>query len=151
MAEAKRDENFVPTLIGVSDADGTTPIAVYVDPVTHRLKVDLSTGSGSVTSVSVVSANGFAGTVADASTTPAITLSTTITGILEGNGTAISAASTTGTGAVVLASSPTLTTFPRSSGRCRKTGSPPRAGGAAGYLAWSTSGSRATGGSATRV
>jgi hypothetical protein len=39
-----------------------------------------------------VSANGFAGTVATATTTPAITLSTTITGILKGNGTAISAA-----------------------------------------------------------
>jgi hypothetical protein len=47
---------------------------------------------GTVTSVSVVSANGFAGTVATSTTTPAITLTTTITGILKGNGTAISAA-----------------------------------------------------------
>jgi hypothetical protein len=66
--------------------------------------------SGTVSSVSVVSANGFAGTVANATTTPAITLSTTITGILQGNGTAISAATTTGTGSVVLATSPTLVT-----------------------------------------
>jgi len=51
---------------------------------------------GTVTSVSVVSANGLAGTVATATTTPAITLSTTITGLLKGNGTAISAA-TSGT------------------------------------------------------
>jgi hypothetical protein len=52
-----------------------------------------ATGSGgSVTTVSVVSANGFAGTVATATTTPAITLTTTITGLLKGNGTAISAA-----------------------------------------------------------
>lgn len=49
--------------------------------------------SGTVTSVSVVSANGFAGTVATATTTPAITLSTSQTGLLSGNGTAI-----TGTG-----------------------------------------------------
>ena len=49
-------------------------------------------GAGTVTSVSVVSANGFAGTVATATTTPAITLTTTITGLLKGNGTAISAA-----------------------------------------------------------
>jgi hypothetical protein len=49
-------------------------------------------GSGTVTSVSVVSANGLAGTVATSTTTPAITLSTTITGLLKGNGTAISAA-----------------------------------------------------------
>jgi len=53
-------------------------------------------GSGSVTSVSVASANGFAGTVATATSTPAITLSTSITGVLKGNGTAISAA-TSGT------------------------------------------------------
>lgn len=66
--------------------------------------------SGTVTSVSVVSANGLSGTVATATTTPAITLSTSITGILQGNGTAISAASTTGTGSVVLATSPTLVT-----------------------------------------
>ena len=49
-------------------------------------------GTGTVTSVSVVSANGFAGTVATASTVPAITLTTTITGIIKGNGTAISSA-----------------------------------------------------------
>ena len=47
---------------------------------------------GSVTSVSVVSANGFAGTVATPTSTPAITLTTSITGVLKGNGTAISAA-----------------------------------------------------------
>jgi hypothetical protein len=57
----------------------------------------------------VTSANGFAGTVATATTTPAITISTTVTGILQGNGTAISAATTTGTGSVVLSANPTLT------------------------------------------
>jgi hypothetical protein len=50
-------------------------------------------GSGTVTTVSVASANGFAGSVASATTTPAITITTTVTGILKGNGTAISAAS----------------------------------------------------------
>ena len=49
-------------------------------------------GSGTVTSVSVASANGFAGTVATSTTTPVITISTSITGMLKGNGTAISAA-----------------------------------------------------------
>lgn len=49
-------------------------------------------GSGTVTSVSVTSANGFAGSVATATTTPAITISTSVTGLLKGNGTAISAA-----------------------------------------------------------
>jgi hypothetical protein len=47
---------------------------------------------GTVTNVSVVSANGLAGTVANATTAAAITLSTTVTGVLKGNGTAISAA-----------------------------------------------------------
>jgi hypothetical protein len=48
----------------------------------------VSGGSGTVTSVSVVSANGLAGTVANATSTPAITLSTSITGVLKGDGTA---------------------------------------------------------------
>ena len=56
--------------------------------------------SGTVTKASVVSANGFAGTVATDTTTPAITISTSITGLLKGNGTAISAA-TSGTDYVV--------------------------------------------------
>ena len=51
-----------------------------------------SPGSGTVTTVSVVSANGLAGTVANPTTTPALTLSTTVTGVLKGDGTAISAA-----------------------------------------------------------
>lgn len=94
-------------------------------------------GSGTVTTVSVVSANGLAGTVANATTTPAITLSTSITGLLKGNGTSISSASSgtdyapatsgssyligngsggftnatsTGSGNNVLATSPTLIT-----------------------------------------
>lgn len=111
MADAARDQNFVPTLIAVSNADGLTPVKVFADPTTHRLLVNLGGGgSGTVTDVSVVTANGFAGSVATSTTTPAITLSTTITGILSGNGTAISAASTTGSGDVVLATSPTLVT-----------------------------------------
>jgi len=56
------------------------------------LKSISTAGGGTVSSVSVVSANGLAGTVATATTTPAITLSTSITGVLKGNGTAISAA-----------------------------------------------------------
>jgi hypothetical protein len=44
-----------------------------------------------VTSISVVSSNGLAGT-SSGGATPALTLSTSITGVLKGNGTAISAA-----------------------------------------------------------
>ena len=48
-------------------------------------------GSGTVTAVSVASSNGFAGS-SSGGATPALTLSTSITGVLKGNGTAISAA-----------------------------------------------------------
>lgn len=47
--------------------------------------------TGTVTAVSVATANGFAGS-SSGGATPALTLSTTVTGILKGNGTAISAA-----------------------------------------------------------
>jgi len=49
-------------------------------------------GTGTVTTVSVVGANGFAGTVATPTTTPAITLTTSITGMLKGSGGALAAA-----------------------------------------------------------
>lgn len=49
-------------------------------------------GSGTVTNVSVATSNGFSGTVSSPTTTPVINLNTTITGILKGNGTAISGA-----------------------------------------------------------
>lgn len=52
----------------------------WADPAT-------SGGTGTVTTVSVASANGFAGTVATADSTPAITLKTTVNGILVGNST----------------------------------------------------------------
>jgi hypothetical protein len=79
-------------------ASNYTPLSrnLTINGITYDLSADrswtIAAGSGTVTSVSVVSANGFAGTVATASTTPAITISTSVTGLLKGNGTAISAA-----------------------------------------------------------
>jgi hypothetical protein len=64
-------------------------------------------GTGTVTAVSVVSANGLAGT-SSGGATPALTLSTSITGVLKGNGTAISAA-TAGTDYVTPTGTETLT------------------------------------------
>jgi len=55
--------------------------------------------TGTVTGVSVVSANGLAGS-ATTGATPAITLSTTVSGLVKGNGTALSAA-TAGTDYVI--------------------------------------------------
>lgn len=51
-----------------------------------------TSNTGTVTTVSVISQNGFAGSVDNGSTQPAITLSTTVTGLIKGNGTAILAA-----------------------------------------------------------
>ncbi len=51
----------------------------------------LTSNTGTVTAVSVASSNGFAGS-SSGGATPALTLGTTITGLLKGNGTAISAA-----------------------------------------------------------
>lgn len=72
-----------------------------------------SPGTGTLTAVSVASANGFAGS-SSGGATPALTLTTSINSpILAGNGTAISAATTTGTGSTaVLSASPVLTGTP---------------------------------------
>jgi len=81
--------NTLPDQIVVLTGDGTTTVTGTYPNFTITSN---DAYVGTVTSVSVVSANGFAGTVATATTTPAITLTTTITGLLKGNGTAISAA-----------------------------------------------------------
>jgi hypothetical protein len=69
----------------ISMPAATTSVSGYLT------STDWNTFNGKVTSVSVVSANGLAGT-SSGGTTPALTLSTSVTGILKGNGTAISAA-----------------------------------------------------------
>jgi hypothetical protein len=92
MADAKRDGNYVTTLLAVSSVDGVTPVTLYANPTTHRLLVDLAGGgSGTVQTVSVATANGFAGTSDGNASAPTLTLTTTVNGILKGNGTAISA------------------------------------------------------------
>lgn len=102
------------TIDGLSDVVITNPqdgqVLTYDSGTGNWINEAVPGGAGTVTSVSVVSANGFAGTVATATTTPAITISTSINSpVLAGNGTAISAATTTGTGStVVLSAGPTL-------------------------------------------
>lgn len=111
MAEqAVRDQNHVTSTLFVGSDGGTYNL--QGNEATGRIYTTTAGGAGTVTSVSVVTANGFAGTVATATTTPAITISTTVNSpVLAGNGTAIAAATTTGSGStVVLATSPTLVT-----------------------------------------
>jgi hypothetical protein len=40
MAEARRDQNRVTTLIGASSVDDSTPIRAWINPADHRLLVD---------------------------------------------------------------------------------------------------------------
>jgi len=91
---------------GVTIVSGEKCVVAWSD--NDFVKVASSTSNGTVTSVSVATANGFAGTVATSTTTPAITVSTSITGVLKGNGTAISAA-TAGTDYVTPTGTETLT------------------------------------------
>jgi len=43
MANAKRDNNNVPTMLGVLNSDGTTILPVKINPATFGLKVDNNT------------------------------------------------------------------------------------------------------------
>jgi hypothetical protein len=67
----------------------------------------LVASGGTVTAVSVASANGLAGT-SSGGATPALTLSTTVTGVVKGNGTTLSAA-TAGTDYVAPGTATTFT------------------------------------------
>jgi len=89
----------------ISSTGGTTP-AISISQATTSTSGYLSSTDWNtfnnkqpagtyVTAVTVVSANGFTGT-SNGGATPALTLGTSITGLLKGNGTAISAA-TSGT------------------------------------------------------
>ena len=81
--------NLLSSATAVAIVSGTPSSTTYLRG--DGTWATIAASGGTVTSVSVTSANGFAGTVATATTTPAITLTTSITGLLQGNGTAISA------------------------------------------------------------
>lgn len=70
----------------------TTFTSLTTAPNLSITKSQVSDFGTPVTSISVASANGFAGS-SSGGATPALTLSTSITGMLKGNGTAISSAS----------------------------------------------------------
>lgn len=64
MAQASRDQNFVVTLLAVSNVDGVTPVVVYADPVTHRLLVDATGASNTKVTGEVVAGSGTSWTLA---------------------------------------------------------------------------------------
>lgn len=49
MADAKRDQNYVPSALGVSSVDGVTTLPFQIDPITGRLLTDSSGGGGGST------------------------------------------------------------------------------------------------------
>ena len=77
--------------VAFSGAFGFTATLTGTTNVTFPTSGTLSTTTGTVTAVSVASANGFTGS-SSGGATPALTLATSVTGLLKGNGTAISAA-----------------------------------------------------------
>lgn len=71
-----RDSNRITVLGGITDDSNQYITMLRVDPTTKRLLVSVTgVGAGTVTDVSVVTANGISGSVATSTTTPAITLS----------------------------------------------------------------------------
>src|SRR6185295_16364434 len=94
----------IPHYVGLQASNSVAADSTYILPTnypgvsgyvlsstTFGVMSWIAPATGSVTSVSVATANGFAGS-SSGGATPILTLSTTITGILKGNGTAISAA-----------------------------------------------------------
>jgi hypothetical protein len=93
-ATTPKNASFVDlSVTGTTSFDGAqgTSGQVLTSAGTGNTPTWTTPTTGTVTSISVASANGLAGT-SSGGATPALTLSTSITGILKGNGTAISAA-----------------------------------------------------------
>jgi hypothetical protein len=61
---ASRDQNGVPTLLGVSSTDGETPTLVWVNPSTHRVLVDDAGGGSTFVDNEIVSGSGYSWTLA---------------------------------------------------------------------------------------
>lgn len=75
----------IPIITAAGDTSGYTSLA-------DLKSTYFPTSGGTVTSISVTSANGLAGTSNGSATAPALTLSTTVNGMVKANGTAFSAA-----------------------------------------------------------
>lgn len=82
----------VPTTPTPATSDNSTGVATTAFVRSAITAYAPGGGTGTVTSASVVSANGFSGSVANSTTTPAITLTTSVTGVLKGSSSALVAA-----------------------------------------------------------
>jgi hypothetical protein len=87
-SQAPSGANLASGELAINIADGKL---YFKDSSNNVVVIADKNVTGTVTAVSVASANGFAGT-SSGGATPALTLTTSITGVLKGNGTAISAA-----------------------------------------------------------
>lgn len=87
-SQAPSSGNLASGELAINIADGKL---YFKDSSNNVVVIADKNVTGTVTAVSVVSANGLAGT-SSGGATPALTLTTSITGMLKGNGTAISAA-----------------------------------------------------------
>lgn len=147
MADAPRDQNQVTTLLAVDDTTGLPrPVLTDVDG-NILIAASGGGGTGTVTDVSVVTANGVSGSVATSTTTPAITLTLGAITPTSVNGLTIS--TTTGTftltNAKTLAVTNTLTlsgtdstvmTFPTTSATIARTDAANTFTGASTASAW---------------
>lgn len=94
--DAYRDGNFVTAaMFHIDGASRNNLMMGQIDQSTGRILVDNAGGSGTVTSFAFTDANGFHGVVTNPTTTPTLTLSNTVNGIVKSNGTSMSAASAT--------------------------------------------------------
>ena len=85
-------------LTGYVSGAGTVAATDTILQAIQKLNGNTAAVPGTVTSVSVVTNNGFAGTVATDTSTPAITLTTTVTGMLKGSSVSgVVSAGTSGT------------------------------------------------------
>jgi hypothetical protein len=112
-----------PNAFGYADAEVILPVSVgqsYFNVTSNVIRTwngsawQTGGNSGSVTTVSVVSANGFSGSVATATTTPAVTLSQTRfepTVLYSAAGTALPAASSGLKGQIAVVSDATTPTY----------------------------------------
>lgn len=87
-SQAPSGANLASGELAINIADGKL---YFKDSSNNVLVIADKNVTGTVTAISVASANGFAGT-SSGGATPSLTLTTSITGVLKGNGTAISAA-----------------------------------------------------------